>query len=445
MASRFWLAQVPANCDGGLSRCRPSGLPCGCQLPGRGNGVGLHRVSGRDLQQSTLITEQQQRGLSSLRFSRYVEEQFRAYYADLNLPRVRPLLVVAALAVVFLTGFGLARSSVSLVSATFGLAVLMPLLMATLMASYQRDRQYLYQPLLASSMLLIGLIVTSVTLRASLHGTPYYFATEVAWIMIVWLISGLHFWYAAATALTITATFIWGLVHWKFGYHEAAFETILLAAVNMVGALACYQLEVTTRQAWRHKGILEDLAERDGLTGLYNRRAYNAYMERIWRQSRREEGQITIMLFDIDHFKAFNDLYGHQAGDDALKRVAETIALGAQRPMDYAARFGGEEMALVLYSPARDFARDLPEHLRQRIENLEIPHAESTASRFLSVSIGVAVVSANGERSLKGAIQLADEALYQAKEEGRNRVVVKEAANSQIETGRFRANRRNTA
>ena len=401
-------------------------------------------MSGQDLHQSTLAAQQRRSGPSRLRFPRYVEEQFRFYYADLNLPKVRPLLIIAAAAVVFLTGFGLARDSINPISATFGLAVLMPLLMATLMASYQRDRQYLYQPLLAASMLFIGLIVTSVTLRASLHGTPYYFANQVAWIMVVWLTSGLLFWYATATALTITATYIWGLVHWKFGYHEAVFDAVLLAAVNTVGALSCFQLEATTRDAWRQKGILEDLAERDGLTGLYNRRAYNAYMERIWRQSRREEGQLTIMLFDIDHFKAYNDLYGHQAGDDALKRVAETIALGAQRPLDFAARFGGEEMALVLYSPAKDFARDIPEHLRQRIENMEIPHAESTASRFLTVSIGVAVVTANGERSMKGAIQLADEALYQAKEEGRNRVVVKEATTTHIETGRFRANRHNT-
>ncbi|MBM4196293.1 MAG: diguanylate cyclase [Gammaproteobacteria bacterium] len=403
---------------------------------------GASHVSTRDLDLSTLVGEQHRRGLARLRFTRYVEEQFRQHYADLNYPKVRPLLVIVTLAVVFLTGFGLARDNITPVTATFGLAVLMPLLMATLMASYQRERHYLYQPLLAASTLLTGLIVTSVTLRASLHGTPYYFATEVAWIMIVWLISGLLFWYAATTALTITATYIWGLFHWKFGLHETAFEAILLAAVNAVGALCCFQLEVTARQSFRNKGILEDLAERDGLTGLYNRRAYNAYMERIWRQSRRDGGQITIMLFDIDHFKAYNDLYGHQAGDDALKRVAKVISLGAQRPLDCAARLGGEEMSLVLYGPPSDFSRELPQHLRQRVETMEIPHAESGASRFLTVSVGVAVVAANGERSLKGAIQLADEALYQAKEDGRNRVVVKDAGSSHIETGRFRADRK---
>jgi diguanylate cyclase (GGDEF)-like protein len=384
--------------------------------------------------------------LARLRFSRYVEEQFRAHYASLNSPKVRPLLVLITLAVVLLTGFGLAQKSVTAVTATFGLGVMLPLLMATLMASYQRgERQYLYQPLLAATMLAVGLIVTSVTLRAGLHGMPYYFALAVAWVMVVWLISGLLFWYAAAMAATVTATYVWGLFHWQFGYHETVFETVMLGLVNLVGALCCYQLEATTRDAFRDKNMLEDLADRDGLTGLYNRRAYNNHMERIWRQSRRESGQIIIMLFDIDHFKAFNDLYGHQAGDDALKRVAEVIAMGAQRPMDLAARFGGEELALVLYSPANEFGRDLPEHLRQRVEDLAIPNAESPVSKYLTVSIGVAIVTPDNDRSLKGAVQLADEALYQAKEEGRNRVVFKESASAQLETGRFRAARRRAA
>jgi diguanylate cyclase (GGDEF)-like protein len=391
------------------------------------------------------VAEQRRRGLSRLRFTRFVEEEFRQAYGRQNYGKVRPLLLLAVLAVIGVTGLGLARGEVSAVTGTFGLGVLMPLLMATLVASYQAERNYFYQPLLAASALCIGLMVTSVTLRASLHGTPYYFATQVAWLLIVWLNLGLLFWYAASTAVFISIAYAWGLVHWNFGYREATFESLMLVGVNFIGALSCFQLESTTRAAFRDKRLLEDRAERDGLTGLYNRRAYNDYMEKIWRQSRREEGQVTILLIDIDHFKAFNDLYGHQAGDDALKRVAEVIAMGAQRPLDLAARFGGEEFALVLYCPDEEFGRELPEHLRRRVEGLGILHAGSSASRFLTVSIGVSIVSPGAERSLAGAVQMADEALYQAKEEGRNRVVVKETRSTHIETGRFRAERRRAA
>ena len=399
-------------------------------------------MSAQEQHLSTLVAEQRRRGLSRLRFTRFVEEQFRQHYAELNQAKVRPLLVLATLVMLATTVVGLAKHHVSTVTAIFDLAVVLPLLAATLIASYQRERHVFFQPLLAASVLCVGLIMTSVTLRASLHGTPYFFAAQVAWIFAVWLILGLLFWYAAAAALTISAAYAWGLLHWKFGYQEAMFESVMLLSVNAIGALCCFQLEATTRQAFRDKRILEDLAERDGLTGLYNRRAYNDYMERIWRQSRREESQLTVMLIDIDHFKSFNDLYGHQAGDDALKRVAEVIAMGAQRPLDFAARFGGEEFALVLYGQANDFGRDLPEHIRQRVHELAIPHAQSSAGKQLTVSIGVSIVSPGAERSLAGAVQMADEALYQAKEEGRNRVVVKESRLTYIETGRFRAERR---
>jgi len=403
---------------------------------------GLVQVTVQEQHWSTLVGEQRRRGFSRLRFSAFVEEQFRQHYASLSYPKVRPLLVLAAFAVIVITGLGVAEHNVSAVTATFGLAVMMPLLMATLIASYQPERHLIYQHLLAVSTLCVGLIVTSVTLRASLHGTPYFFGAEIAWIFTVWAILGLRFWHAAAISGAISIAYAWGLVHWNFGSQEALFTAVMLVGANGIGALACFEFEAVSRRSFLESRRLNDLADRDGLTGLYNRRAYNNYMERIWRQSRRDEGQLTIMLIDIDHFKAFNDFYGHQAGDDALKRVAEVIAMGAQRPLDFAARFGGEEFALVLYGPAQDFGRDLPEHIRRRVEELAIANAQSGCHGSLTVSIGVAIVMPGAERSLAGAIQMADEALYQAKEDGRNRVVVKESRLTHIETGRFRASRR---
>lgn len=387
------------------------------------------------------MAEQRRRGPDVKSFSPYVEDQFRLYYGHANESKVRPMLVLAAIAVVTVTGVGLFEGNVSVVTATFGLAVMMPLLMATLIVSYQPERNLAYQWLLASSALCIGMIMTSLTLRASMHGMMYYFGAEIAWIFVTWLILGLLFWFAATVALVISVAYSWGLMHWNLDTHQVAFDSLLLVCVNLVGGLCCMQLESTSRRSFLESKFLSELAERDGLTGLYNRRAYNDYMDRIWRQSRRDQTQLTILLIDIDYFKAYNDLYGHQAGDDALKRVAQVISLGAQRPFDFAARFGGEEFALVLFGPASDFGRDLPEQIRQQVEALAIPHAHGPAAGFLTVSIGVAIVSPGAERSLPGAIQLADEALYQAKEEGRNRVVIKEARIAHIQTGRFRATR----
>jgi len=114
------------------------------------------------------------------------------------------------------------------------------------------------------------------------------------------------------------------------------------------------------------------------------------------------------------------------------------IALSAQRPLDFAARYGGEEFALILYGPAHEYGYELPEQLRESVRSLKIPHADSVTDQYLTVSIGVGIILPGSARSLTGAIQMADEALYQAKEEGRNRVIIKES-DSHIQTGRFRA------
>jgi diguanylate cyclase (GGDEF)-like protein len=342
------------------------------------------------------------------------------------------MLSIAATAILLSLILAVMHENLSWQTATFLLGVTLPLIMATLVMSYKDGSHDAYQSLLALTALCIGLVCTSITARASLRGAPYYFGAEVAWVFMVWLVMSLHFRYAAVVAITL---------HWQFPLQEVIFSAVTLLVVNIIGGYFCFKLEAAVRRAFLESRMLNDLAERDGLTGLYNRRRYDKDVERLWRQSRRDQSQLTLLLVDIDHFKAFNDLYGHQAGDDALKRVADVIAGCAQRPLDFAARFGGEEFAVVLYGPAQDFGREIPETLRRNVENLNIPHAESTTGPWLTVSVGVAIVSPGNERSLAGAIQLADEALYQAKEEGRNRVVVKESKNAHIQTGRFRAAR----
>ncbi len=387
---------------------------------------------------TSLVTERRP-GLFRLRSGQFVEGEFRRVYAEAGYSKARPVLVIGAAAIFLSLIVAVMRESLSWQTAAVMLCVMLPTLMATLVASYKEGSHVAYQALLALTALWIGLFCTSLTVRASLHGAPYYFGAEVAWIFLVWLVLGLHFWYAAAVALTISAMYVWGMVHWQIPVQEALFSGLTLLAVNLIGAYCCFQLESAVRQAFLESRMLNDLAERDGLTGLYNRRRYDRDVEKLWRQSRRDQSRLTLLLVDIDHFKAFNDLYGHQAGDEALKRVAEVIATCAQRPLDFAARFGGEEFALVLYGPAQDFGREIPEMLRRSVEEQKIPHAESTTGPWLTVSVGVAIVSPGNERSLAGAIQLADEALYQAKEDGRNRIVVKESKNAYLQTGRFRA------
>lgn len=392
---------------------------------------------------TSMISDQRHPGFRRLVFdSALLEDEFRRTYAESSYSKTRPLLVGAGGLILLAIIGAMVQSNLTWFTAAFVLGLVLPTLVAALLLSYRENFHESYHTALALTAFWIGLLCTSITSRGSLNGTPYYFGAEVAWVLVVWLVLGLRFTYAGGAAVILSLTYVWGALRWNFPLPEVIFSACTLLAVNVIGAYCCYQLESAIRAAFFESRALNELAERDGLTGLYNRRRFDELMEKLWRQSRRDQSQFTLMLLDIDHFKAFNDLYGHQAGDDALKRVAEAITHWAQRPLDFAARYGGEEFALVLYGPAQDSSRDLPEQVRRAIEDLKIPHAESSTGPWLTISIGVAVISAGAKRSLAGAIQLADEALYQAKEEGRNRVVVRESRLAHIQTGRFRATRR---
>ena len=239
------------------------------------------------------------------------------------------------------------------------------------------------------------------------------------------------------TGIMIVTHFVTGIAV-ELPFDALYYSTAILGGTAVIGGISTYNLEYALRTNFLETRLLNELAERDGMTGLYNRRIFDDYMERLWRQSRRERLGVAIIFVDIDFFKPYNDLYGHQAGDDCLKRVAKCIARGAKRPFDFAARYGGEEFVLVLYGPPDEYARSVPEQIRRAVLELEIPHAGSQAEKHVTVSVGFSLASPETSRSLVGAIQTADEALYQAKREGRNRVVFKDSDACEVETGNFR-------
>lgn len=171
---------------------------------------------------------------------------------------------------------------------------------------------------------------------------------------------------------------------------------------------------------------LTELSERDSLTRLYNRRTFENRTAEYWRQAIRSRDPISILLLDIDHFKAYNDYYGHLAGDDCIRRVAQAIAECASRPGDIVARYGGEEFIVLLTNTPESGARHVAEQIRQAILSLAIEHSESSASEYVTISVGGATLvnTQNGEP--KALIHAADQALYRSKDNGRNCVTVKQ-------------------
>ncbi|MCC6464422.1 MAG: diguanylate cyclase [Planctomycetes bacterium] len=218
-------------------------------------------------------------------------------------------------------------------------------------------------------------------------------------------------------------------------YLTKPFRRIELQA-RVASALAIYR-EIRTRKQ-RERELLETttkleeanaalhrLSTLDGLTGVANRRWFNEMLESELRRAHREhmEGKpavpVSLVLMDIDHFKQFNDTYGHLAGDDTLKAVAGALTRAVRRPADMVARYGGEEFVALLPRTDTVGAVRVAENMRAEVERLDIQHEKSTAAPYVTVSLGVATTT-----ELDGAalIRAADECLYQAKHEGRNRV-----------------------
>ena len=170
---------------------------------------------------------------------------------------------------------------------------------------------------------------------------------------------------------------------------------------------------------------VEALATTDGLTGLANRRRFDEFLADQWGHARRRGRQVSLVLLDIDHFKRFNDGYGHLEGDDCLRRVGAALEPLARRPGDLAARYGGEEFAIVLGDTDLDAAAAIAESARRAVEDLAIRHAESAAGR-VTVSVGAAAFrpAPGPDASPDDLKTAADACLYRAKEEGRNRVCI---------------------
>ena len=168
---------------------------------------------------------------------------------------------------------------------------------------------------------------------------------------------------------------------------------------------------------------LADLASQDGLTGLMNRRGYDEALQRAFAQSRRSRTPLSLMFIDVDHFKAYNDTYGHLAGDDCLRTISNLLKHIFRRPSDVAARYGGEEFAAILPDTPEEGAKQLAETLRQTINAMGMKHAQSPIG-VVTISIGVATVVAGGATARPDVLAArADAALYQAKATGRNRVI----------------------
>jgi diguanylate cyclase (GGDEF)-like protein len=273
-------------------------------------------------------------------------------------------------------------------------------------------------------------------------GMPILFPGLMLTVIFIYLMAGLIFIHAVTVNVIVLFGYLAVSTALQLPGREFAYDALALVAANLFCASVVYLHEKTSRMRFLEACLLREMVARDGLTGIQNRRMFDQHILRVWQQSVRAEQRVALLLVDIDCFKDYNDRYGHQAGDECLRAVAVTLSQCARRPLDFVARYGGEEFAVVLYEASREYVAEVLTRIQRSIAELNIPHEASLVASRLTVSIGAAFILPSSSRTHEGLIQLADEALYSAKEQGRNRVVVMEAEYHTLRTGRFEKRQR---
>lgn len=207
-------------------------------------------------------------------------------------------------------------------------------------------------------------------------------------------------------------------------------DVVLEAKVRAMQRIAQMRHELIslTRKLDEANRELKRLTTIDGLTGISNRRHFDEVLAHEWRRAMRNRHPLSLVVFDVDCFKQFNDGYGHQAGDECLKAVAQTLAEKLRRPSDLAARYGGEEFVGVLPETSEEGAVALAEEVRMTIQNKRISHRFSLVAPYVTISAGVAttIPERGDENGFMALLHAADQALYEAKRSGRNRVMLME-------------------
>lgn len=361
-----------------------------------------------------------------LRFSPQLEQEFRAQWV-VSRAWANGLAVLSAgmLVGAFLVADWalLGGRLPAVVTVVFAVAVVPLLLLAGLAPSLPRLRRHMGGVTkFALALAGAGFIWAFVQTRGDPMLPPYAYEAGIVFVAYTYLYSMLFFSSATIVGWSYFLAYLVSQSATGAATTPLIYASFFLAGMNVVGMAGCYLLERFQRRAWVVHALVEQLATHDALTSVLNRRGLDASMDDLWKQAFREDQALMLVIVDIDHFKQVNDQFGHSWGDSALRAVAEAMRSASRRPLDRIARFGGDEFCGIWYgTPQRE---DLPETLRDEITQRLVELASRTGRAPPTVSIGVASVRPRQGGSRDALFKRADAALYRAKEQGRDRVVV---------------------
>jgi len=368
--------------------------------------------------------EQLATGFRGLRFAAPLEDEYRGYLLEDNFA-----LKCSALGFAVLAWLALAAIDLLLIPAPQHWAMLavrgVVLVLLALCGGLILQRRYgrLMVPLSIACILAVGIgaaVVVGIAHQVD-FGYPYEGLLLVS--MAAYFLVGLRFSEALASASLILLAYLGCELYAGLAPAKLLNNLVFLLLGNLVGAVGCYLLEYKSREHFLVSRLMRVMAEHDALTGLHNRRSFDRQLERLWRQAQRDGTPLALLLCDVDHFKAYNDRYGHQAGDEVLRRIGTALMASARRPLDMAVRLGGEEFAVLLYGADLDEARQRAEVLCRAVQALGISHEGSSTAAEVTLSIGVSCLHPSMPAALPAIYAHADRALYEAKAFGRNQVV----------------------
>ncbi|HUR40564.1 MAG TPA: GGDEF domain-containing protein [Verrucomicrobiae bacterium] len=367
---------------------------------------------------------QLQEGFRKLRFARALEREFQAEFVERHLVRLR---LGFAVALAMYSVFTLVRMNAeSGVAEEWGLALRIAALGAlafTLVATFIRPVRPALPWLVLATYAVFAAGVTGTEIIAQRYRLAPHYEALFLLSFHVYVFSGLLLRPALVAGGIIVFTYLIG--GWAGGLagKDWVYQVLFIGLTHLLGVTALYSFEHVERDSFLRRRLFGVLATHDSLTGLFNRMAFFQQLERGMRQAARQNVAVGVVLLDIDHFKAYNDRYGHLAGDACLRTVASAIREEFRRPLDACARYGGEEFVGFWYDIQPQSLRSLGDQLRAAVQALRIENEDAPSGR-ITVSIGAVALVPQEDEPLLELIERADRALYEAKEKGRNRVVV---------------------
>lgn len=287
----------------------------------------------------------------------------------------------------------------------------------------RRNRQaHAYHRLTMLALALIGVTCAFIANMYKLRGLPQADIAQLVIIAAVFLPVGLTFFQSLGIALLIAVfTTVLGFVMLAPAQlAEHGRLSVLLFFAVFVSAVGAWLRERAERDQFLLRRMLHSRAMSDALTGIANRRGFEEHVAMALLQARRDRAPVVFAVLDVDHFKRYNDRYGHQAGDIALTLIARAIDSKLRPPMDMVGRLGGEEFGLLLYDTTPEKAEERLQRVVQAIAELKIEHAASPTAQYITVSMGAA--GFDGQETAAELYRRADAALYSGKASGRNRV-----------------------